>query len=273
LFATHQYGEAGRQIYEFFWSEFADWYLEIAKLQLADGGDRTFYTADVLVSVLDTCLRLLHPFTPFITEELWGRIKTACLENAPKIGLPDVVDGNWPDALIIARWPEPETEEGWEDKAISDFIRLQEIVRGIRNQRAEKNVKPGTRLAAIMVAENDTLTAMKTDAGVIATLAGLDTESLTILPSLAEKLEDHLVLVAGGVEIYLSLAGAIDTAEERARLEKSLAEADSQISRLEKLLSGPFAKKAPPQVVKGEQDKLTGFKETAEKLRGQLEIM
>ena len=97
LFAVHQYGEAGRQIYEFFWSEFADWYVEIAKLQLAEGGDRAFYTAQTLVRVLDTCLRLLHPFTPFVTEELWGHLKAACAEHpiyTPQNG--------WEEALIIA---------------------------------------------------------------------------------------------------------------------------------------------------------------------------
>ncbi|NUM48978.1 MAG: class I tRNA ligase family protein, partial [Anaerolineales bacterium] len=271
LFSTHQYGEAGRQIYDFFWSEFADWYLEIAKLQLAEGGDRAFYTADVLVSVLDTCLRLLHPFTPFITEDLWGRLRTACLATAPKIGLPDVIDGNWPSALIVAGWPEPMEEEGWEDRALADFIRLQDIVRGIRNQRAEKNIKPNVRLAAILVPSPDNLTAIQTDAAIIATLSGLDTDALQILPTLEGKPDGHIGLVAGGVGIYLSLAGTVDTAEERARLEKSLTEAQSHIERLEKLLSSPFAQKAPPQVVQGEQAKLAGFKETAEKLRGQLE--
>jgi valyl-tRNA synthetase len=271
LFSTHQYGEAGRQIYDFFWSEFADWYLEIAKLQLTEGGDRAFYTADVLVSVLDTCLRLLHPFTPFITEELWGRLRAACLDHAPKIGLPDVTDGNWSDALIIAAWPEPEAEEGWEDRAISDFTRLQDIVRGIRNQRAEKTIKPSVRLATILVTGPDALTAIQTDAGTIAKLSGLDESQLSILQSLPQKPDGYVSLVAGGVEIYLSLAGTVDTAEERVRLEKSLAEADSQITRLEKLLSSPFAEKAPPQVVQGEREKLAGFKETAEKLRGQLE--
>ena len=81
LFSTHQYGEAGRQIYEFFWGEYADWYLEIAKSQLAEGGDRAYYTASTLVRVLDACLRLLHPFTPFVTEELWQALKKAASSN------------------------------------------------------------------------------------------------------------------------------------------------------------------------------------------------
>ena len=77
LFQNYQYGEAGRQIYEFFWNEFADWYVEIAKLQLAQDDRMAFTTARNLVHVLDTCLRLLHPFTPFVTEEIWGRLKAA----------------------------------------------------------------------------------------------------------------------------------------------------------------------------------------------------
>ena len=90
LFQTFQYGEAGRQIYEFFWSEFADWYLEIAKLQVADGGDRAFYTANLTVRVFDYILRLLHPFTPFVTEELWGHLKRACQEKSDSRSTPAV---------------------------------------------------------------------------------------------------------------------------------------------------------------------------------------
>ncbi len=77
LFQTYQYGEAGRQIYEFFWGDFADWYVETAKLQLNQGGQMAMNTAYNLARLLDTSLRLLHPFTPFITEELWGHLKGA----------------------------------------------------------------------------------------------------------------------------------------------------------------------------------------------------
>ncbi len=104
LFTGYQYGEAGRQIYEFFWSEFADWYVEIAKQQLAEGGDRAFYTAQTLVRTLDACLRLLHPFTPFVTETVWGYLKAAAEAHSPALR----PSGGWEDALIIARWPDPE---------------------------------------------------------------------------------------------------------------------------------------------------------------------
>jgi valyl-tRNA synthetase len=277
LFQAFQYGEAGRQIYEFFWSEFADWYLEIAKLQIAQsgdsaaGGDRAFYTASMAVRMYDYVLRLLHPFTPFVTEELWGHLKRACQEKSPHY-LPR--DGEWPAALIIAPWPEPKLDEGWEAGYIARFSQLQEIVRAIRNLRAEKNVKSNNRLASIFVVSpetNDSLYhLLSEDRGVIAALAGLDEARLELRASLPAKPEGHVALVAGGAEIFLPLAGMVDRGEESARLSKELAEVEGQIARLEKLLSGSFAEKAPAPVVQKERDKLAAYQETAQKLRSQL---
>jgi valyl-tRNA synthetase len=274
LFQTFQYGEAGRQIYEFFWSEFADWYLEIAKLQVADGGDRAFYTADLAVRVFDYVLRMLHPFTPFITEELWGHLKRACQEKSPRY-LPQ--DRAWPEALIIAPWPAAEQDQGWEAGTIATFTQVQEIVRAVRNLRAEKNVQSGRKLASIFVvshAANDALYHLLTDdRRVIAILAGLDESHLELVESLPGKPEGHVALVAGGVEIFLPLAGLVDTSEEQARLSRELAELEGQIARLEKLLSGSFAEKAPAPVVQKERDKLAGYQETAQKLRAQLAVL
>lgn len=134
LFENHQYGEAGRQIYDFFWSEYADWYLEIAKTQMSKGGDRAMTTADTLVRVLDMSLRLLHPFIPFVTEELWGHLKEAAVDSSNSF----TPKGGWPEALIVAPWPETRAEEGWEAETVADFELVQEVVRAIRNLRAEK---------------------------------------------------------------------------------------------------------------------------------------
>ncbi|MBI3159245.1 MAG: valine--tRNA ligase [Chloroflexi bacterium] len=265
LFAAYQYGEAGRQIYEFFWSEFADWYLEIAKLQVAEGGARAHATSRILVDVLDACLRLLHPFTPFVTEELWQHLRRACLEKGKRF----IPNEGWAEALIVAQWPQAPEAHPSEQVAISNFGLLMEIVRAIRNLRAEKNIKPGQRFSAILVAgEHQPMLAAQAYA--LAGLAQLDSERLVLETALPAKPAGHVALVAGPVEIYLPLAEMVDPAEEGARLAKDLAETEKQIQRLETLLGSDFRTRAPAEVVERELEKLALFKETADRLKTQL---
>ncbi|MBI1794471.1 MAG: valine--tRNA ligase [Chloroflexi bacterium] len=263
LFQNFQYGEAGRQIYEFFWSDFADWYVEIAKEQMKNEETRE-QTIKTLARVFDISLRLLHPFTPFVTEEIWGHLRGSILESR----LSNLA-ADWPEALIIAKWPEPREVEGWEEAKTADFMLIQEIVRAIRNLRAEKSVAPSKRIAATFAA-GDKTDLLKEQAATIASLAGLDHSLLSIRESLKKKPTDSAALVIGPVEIFLPLAGMIDLADEKSRLEKELAEAQSHIERLERLLASDFAGKAPAPVVAKEREKLAGYKETAEKLRAQL---
>jgi len=263
LFQTFQYGEAGRQIYEFFWSDFADWYVEIAKQQMQSEETRE-QTVRMLVKVLDTSLRLLHPFTPFITEELWGHLRNA-LQDSP---VADLAAG-WSPVLITARWPEAGAPAPGEAESSAQFALLQEIVRSIRNLRAEKNVNPAKRLVAMLVSA-DQADLLKQQSAIIAALAGLDPDQLSVLGALPEKPAESAVLVVGSVEVYLPLSGMVDLDAERARLSKELAEAQSQIDRLQKLLGSDFANKAPAAVVAKEREKLAAYKETAEKLQSQL---
>ena len=273
LFQGYQYGEAGRQIYEFFWGDYADWYLEAAKLQVAEGGDRAFYTVNLMVQVLDAVLRMLHPFTPFVTEEIYGHLRTAAESHSSRL-LPH--DGSWSEALIVGRWPEPITDQGWEEERIANFQAVQEIVRSIRNLRSEKSVKPDRRIPAILTAPYDMAHLLMDEAPMVASLAGLDLEKVKVFVNEAGSFprpEGHISLVAGAVEIFLPLSGLVDAEEERQRLSKALADAEGQISRLENLLASDFAKKAPAAVVQKERDKLKDYLETREKLRGQLEAL
>ena len=268
LFTALQYGEAGRQIYEFFWSEFADWYLEIAKLQMAEGGDRAYYTAQMLAQVLDAALRLLHPFTPFVTEELWGHLKRACQEK-PSLYQPKE---GWAEMLIVAKWPEAQNLEGWEAEKLADFSLLQEIIRAVRNLRTEKNVTPGRRIAATILA-GDRLAMLQGQAKSLAALAFIDPQQLMLVESLPEKPRDQVGLVVSGIEIYLPLSGLVDLESEQTRLQKELDEVQTQINRLEELLSSPFAQKAPAAVVNKERQRLASFQETAASLREQLQAL
>ena len=269
LFDNHQYGEAGRQIYDFFWGEFADWYVEIAKLQMSEGGDRAFYTASTLVRVLDACLRLLHPFTPFVTEELWGHLKAAAQEKGS--AYENFTGQPWEEALIVARFPEAGAEEGWEPQKVADFTLLQEIVRAIRNLRTEKRVPPSRKVPAILAA-GDKTPLLREQSATVAFLAQIDPAKMTVGETVSEKPQSAAALTVLGVEIYLPLEGLVDVEAERARLQKELESTLTQIERLEGLLNSSFAERAPAAVVERERQKLATYKETADSLREQMNV-
>ncbi|HEY45248.1 MAG: valine--tRNA ligase [Anaerolineae bacterium SM23_ 63] len=268
LFNNYQYAEAGRQIYEFFWGEFADWYLEIAKLQLDEGADRTWLTAWTMAYIFDTCLRLLHPFTPYVTEELWGILKGACQDKPSRYAPGD----GWEEALIVAQWPEPPSKVLEEDQIVERFSMIMDLVRAIRNLRSERKVEPARQIAAIIVGSELT-DLLKSLQQAIAVLAKLDPEQFQIHPSLTTAPPESVPLVVGPIEAYLPLAGMVDLAAERARLTKELDEVNEQITRIGELLAGPFSERAPKNVVEKERKKLASLEESADKITGQLKSL
>ncbi len=252
LMDNYQFGEAGRQVYEFLWGDFADWYVELAKVQLGMGGSRAWTTLSVLRRVLDDSLRLLHPFIPFVTEETWQQLKQA-FEEA-EIGIQP--DEGWPEALIVADWPEcgawQECYQYTEEAAA--FEQLRELVTNIRAARAAQGVEPAKWITALLSA-GEKADFYEAQRPILAFLARLDVDQLTIAASL-DAPEQALTIALGDVTCYLPLAGMVDLAQEKARLEKELADLDKEIKRLTGLLNSPFAEKAPPPVVQKERDKL-----------------
>lgn len=263
LFENYQYGEAGRQIYEFFWGDFADWYLEIAKTQLAAGGDRAYYTANTLVRVMDASLRLLHPFTPFVTEELWQALKKAAMETGFK---PFDQKSDWESALIVAKWPEGEKVEGWEEDKMAQFAAIQEVVRANRNLRAEKKIQPNVKTPGKIV-NQESSTIFSQEKEIIAALGMFEINNLEILKDLAETPAGWTSTVSAGSAIYIPVP---ESAEDKDRLSAELAVVKSHIQRLESLLGSDFANKAPAAVVDRERAKLAEYKESYDKLKSQL---
>jgi valyl-tRNA synthetase len=260
-FQNFQYGQAGQQIYDFIWSDFADWYVEIAKEQLKNDESRE-QTIATLVKVFDTSLRLLHPFTPFVTEEVWGHLRNALLESPLKDLCKD-----WTDALIVAKFPEPQNVEGWEEDALQSFGKIQELVRTIRNARAEKNIKPSLKLGATF-ADTTNASLYKNYLPMISALSSTDLEQTFVHNSDYKPSDSALSLVIGSTNIYLT--GIESSEADKTRLEKELKEAESHIQRLENLLGGDFANKAPAALIQKERDKLNAYKDTAEKIKAQL---
>ncbi len=254
LMDTFQFGEAGRQIYDFFWSEFCDWYLEISKVAMYRGSEEAKRrTQAVLIRVLDESLRLLHPFIPYVTEETWGYLKQA------------VGGADWPAGLILASWP---TTAQRNEAAEAEMDLIMEIVRAIRNARAEYDVKPGQLLAA-SIAAGDRAEGLQLHAEILCTLARVDPARLTI-GAQVDTPEKALTLVTGSVTTYLPLADLVDFEAERARLAKELADTQSQITRGRNLLDGPFAQRAPANVVQRERDKLAELEARGIRLRERL---
>jgi valyl-tRNA synthetase len=209
---------------------------------------------------------MLHPFTPYVTEELWGHLKRAAQAH-PGFYAPQ---GGWEDALIIARWPEASILEGWEDQKIAEFSLVMDVVRAIRNLRSEKKVQPGKRISATLVA-GDRLKILQAQVNSITTLAYLDPVTIMLVDKLDEKPREGTVsMVVSGVEIFLPLADLVDINLERTRLQKELADTQKEIERLQQLLGSDFARRAPAPVVEKERQKLAAYQDTAQKLGEQV---
>ena len=236
-------GEAARAIYEFIWGEFCDWYIELVKPRLyAEEGDSRRTAQYVLGYVLERTLRLLHPFMPFITEEIWQHI--------PHEG----------KSIMTAPWPTG--EETWLDKENeASMAAIMEVIKAIRNMRAEVNAAPGKKSEAILHFSDAAQQAVFTaNDGYLHALAEAD--PVTILSLTAERPENAMTAAAGGVEIYLPLKGLIDVEKETARLSKELDGLTKEIARTEgKLANEKFVTKAPVAVVAKEREKLQDYEE------------
>jgi valyl-tRNA synthetase len=272
LFESYQFGEAGRQIYEFFWGEFADWYIESAKLQLSQGGDRAFYTAWTLMRVLDKCLRLLHPFTPYVTEELWGHLKTSADSRGNTY---DVEDG-WAEALIIAKWPGSKAEEEWEKDAVSTFISgTIEHTRAFRSLKTDLNIPVNQKIGGTIITDKETLPMILAQKDFIASLGAIkDIEILDVIPD-AEKYQNYssTSIPSTGSIVFLKTEEVFSQQEMRDKLMKEFELTNSLVKRLEGLLASDFSTKAPPQVVEKERSKLDTYKQTAHTIKTQLDAL
>ncbi|MFN8444506.1 MAG: valine--tRNA ligase [Caldilineaceae bacterium] len=257
LIENWQLGEAGRQIYDFVWGDYCDWYIEAAKVALNEGSQQQANAArQVLGYVLEQSLRLLHPFMPMVTEAIW--------QNLPSIG------GNLQDptrALITRSWPKPSSLS--DTQADESFGRIQEIVRAIRNARAEYNVEPGKRIAT-QISANEYAAQIAPAANILATLARLDRANLQIAAELSAPAQ-AITLAVGGTTVYLPLAGMVDLNAEMQRLQKEIENLDKQAQRITGLLSNSsFTDKAKPEVIERERAKLVEFQSKRQQLQERL---
>lgn len=252
LLGKFELGEAGRLIYDFIWNEFCDWYIELAKPRLynKENPEERATAQQVVCEVLGSSMKLLHPYMPFITEEIWQ-----CLPH----------EG---DSIMVAKWPECQ-EALVDKKAEAGMNAIMETIKAIRNMRAEVNAAPGKKVPAILLVTDDLKEIVQANQSYINLMGSVD--ELTILPAGGDKPENAMATVTTGIEVYLPLKGLIDVEKENQRLNKELASLDKEISRIEgKLSNAGFLAKAPAEVIEKEKAKSTEITEKMKAIQERL---
>jgi valyl-tRNA synthetase len=248
LVEEYQLHEAGRALYEFIWSEFCDWYIEAAKVRLY-GDAAAPVVPQTLAYVLERTLRLLHPFMPYVTEELW--------QHLPHPG----------QALIVASWPEPGLVDA---EAVARFTAMMEAVREVRNARSEHDVEPARRIAAVVYPgpQADVFTNLRDE---FLSLARIDAQAFSVREGRPEAQKDSIAIVTGGASLFLPLSGLIDIEAERDRITREIDQVRAEIHRAEHMLANEqFVSRAPQSVVEGHRARLKSARERLELLEGRL---
>jgi valyl-tRNA synthetase len=236
LSERYEFGEVGRALYNFIWDDFCDWYIEMAKLPLYGEDEAAKKTTrSILAYVLDNTMRLLHPFMPFITEEIW--------QNLPHAG----------ESITTAAWPvvKPELTD---DQAAQEMKLLVEMIRSVRNIRAEVNTPLSKKIKMLVKAKDESvLKAVESNRSYIERFCNPEELQMGVEIEVPEK---AMTAVVTGLEIILPLEGLINIDEEIARLNKELDRLNKEVDRVQKKLSNEgFMKKAPESVVVEERAK------------------
>ncbi|MCD6359911.1 MAG: valine--tRNA ligase, partial [Armatimonadetes bacterium] len=248
-------GQAADALYEHIWSEFCDWYVELAKTDLyAEGGGRRAVVQTVLRTVLGSLLRALHPIMPFITEELWHRLD--------------------PQAGSIAVADFPVADETWiDEEAEAQMAGVQQVVSDIRTLRAALTLPPQQRAAVTVVAgDDDALELLRSQAEGISALGMVD--ELTLLPPGSEAPDNCLVAAGADAQVFLHVPGDVDVAAEIARLDRDMEKLADSVQQSERKLGNPkFTENAPGEVVEKERIRLAEAQEALEQLRERREAL
>ncbi|OOC58309.1 valine--tRNA ligase [Paenibacillus ihbetae] len=252
LIDAYEFGETGRLLYNFIWDDLCDWYIEFAKLSLY-GEDQAAKkkTQSVLAYVLDRTMRLIHPFMPFISEEIW--------QHLPHEG----------ETIMLASWPayDPAFEN---PESVAEMNLLMDVIRAVRNIRAEVNVPMSKKVELLLKPVNEQIAGIiDRNADYIRRFCNTSEYQSSLELATPEK---AMTAVVTGVELYLPLAGLIDIAQEIARLEKEIQHLNSEVERVEKKLNNPgFVSKAPEKVIEEERAKLADYSDKRSKVIARIE--
>ncbi len=256
--ANYRFDLASQAVYEFIWNEYCDWYLELSKPVLWDEKASAALKAGTrrtLIRVLETTLRLAHPLMPFITEEIWQRVKSLA--------------GTEGDTIMLQPYPQAD-EAKLDASATADIEWIKRVIIGIRNIRGEMNIAPGKLLPVnVRNGDSEDQRRLAENKRYLTKLANLS--DINWLPE-DEQAPPSATALAGKMEILVPMAGLIDKTAELARLDKELDKLNKEIQRTEgKLGNEKFVSNAPADVVEKERSKLANSREALEKIQQQRE--
>ncbi len=252
----HDYMNAIREIKNFFWDEFCDWYIEATKVRLYNEAEADKVTPKaVLLHVLEACLVMMHPILAHLTEALWQALP-ASVRKGP--------------AIIVANWPDF-TKSLVNEDAEAGFKIAMDIVKAIRSVRTDFNVPPGAKIPLVIDAGDNTSLVEGAKDEIVA-LARIDPAKIRIGGKIDPPARSGR-LVLQGITAYLPLEGLIDIGKEKARLTGEIGKVDKFAENCRKKLAGPFAEKAAPELVKQEREKLAGYEERLARLKEQLAML
>jgi len=258
MMTDFQFGEALSTIYDFLWNEYCDWYIELAKVRLNPENKDAVSPLPVLINVLETALRLLHPFMPFVTEELWQNLKSHLPAKWQKT-----------ESIMIAKYPKADKDAV--DTVAENIIEsVIDITRAIRNIRAENKVE-STKWIAAEIYSGKLTAAITPYASAIQSLAKVKPLEFKDGRLSGAQGEKFAVAVLKEADVTVPMASMIDLTVEREKILKEIAQIDADVARLEtRLEDEAFLSKAPAAVVAKEKERLTERKERASRLRQQI---
>ncbi|MBQ4377910.1 MAG: valine--tRNA ligase [Treponema sp.] len=268
---SYRYNDAASAVYEYFWYNFCDWYVEATKLSFWHGDDHEKDRAvSVLLNVLEESLRLLHPFIPFVTEEIYSKLPRAeIIENRKKAGEQKIMSNEtYSDLLVTAPYPEY-SEIRADQKVITRFAVLQDLIRSVRGLRNECGVNPADKInLAILIEKGSAAEVCREKVEMIQLLAGLSkVEFVETKPAKA------IGTVGTGFEAFILLDENINKEQLLLHFQKDLEKDKKDAERTEAKLNGKFAEHAPAEVVQAERDKLAETKRRIEKLGTYIEAL
>ena len=248
------FNEAAKVLYDYIWNDFCDWYIEIAKTRFySENKNSKLITYDICITSIRKILPLLHPYTPFITEELWSFFKS---ERA--------------DDLIISPWT-TEDKDLINKEIDSKMMMLQDIISAVRAIRSRMNIPPSKKIELNIKSDESQTEFIDQNNELIIALARLDSYSAG---SSVQKPSKSAAAVIHGMELYIPLGGLVDLDKERLQLNKRKTKIELLLSDIKKKLSNEnFVSRAPENIVKREQDKMIDLKDELEKIDSNLNML